>query len=234
MPGSCPPSPGLAPWATLISISRQLFRYSAVDAEPSRGDLLDRRGGVVAVGARLVARRILAALAAVGFGADPVHGDRQGLVRFRRQRAEADARCDQPLADLGDAFDFVDRNRRAAVGAEVEQVARRDQRQLAHRLGVAAIERETVGGDGGLQQVDQPRVEPVRFAAEPAQLVDAADRQGDHILVPGRAHADRAPCARCRAGRCPRCVRSCRGRIPPPARATGRSPRNYSRRDRRR
>ena len=29
-PGSWPPSPGLAPWATLISISRQLFRYSAV------------------------------------------------------------------------------------------------------------------------------------------------------------------------------------------------------------
>ena len=29
-PGSCPPSPGLAPWATLISISRQAFRYSAV------------------------------------------------------------------------------------------------------------------------------------------------------------------------------------------------------------
>ena len=29
-PGSWPPSPGLAPWAILISISRQLFRYSAV------------------------------------------------------------------------------------------------------------------------------------------------------------------------------------------------------------
>ena len=29
-PGSCPPSPGLAPWATLISISRHWFRYSAV------------------------------------------------------------------------------------------------------------------------------------------------------------------------------------------------------------
>src|ERR671910_498718 len=29
-PGSWPPSPGLAPWATLISSSRQLLRYSAV------------------------------------------------------------------------------------------------------------------------------------------------------------------------------------------------------------
>ena len=29
-PGSWPPSPGLAPWATLISISRHSLRYSAV------------------------------------------------------------------------------------------------------------------------------------------------------------------------------------------------------------
>ncbi len=29
-PGNCPPSPGLAPCAILISISRQLLRYSAV------------------------------------------------------------------------------------------------------------------------------------------------------------------------------------------------------------
>ncbi len=35
-PGSWPPSPGLAPWATLISSSRQLLRYSAVT--PKRPD----------------------------------------------------------------------------------------------------------------------------------------------------------------------------------------------------
>ena len=37
-PGNCPPSPGLAPWAILISISRQLFRYSAVT--PNRPELI--------------------------------------------------------------------------------------------------------------------------------------------------------------------------------------------------
>ena len=37
-PGSCPPSPGLAPCATLISISLQLFRYSAVT--PKRPDAI--------------------------------------------------------------------------------------------------------------------------------------------------------------------------------------------------
>ena len=36
MPGSCPPSPGFAPCATLISSSSQAFRYSAVT--PKRPD----------------------------------------------------------------------------------------------------------------------------------------------------------------------------------------------------
>ena len=36
IPGSWPPSPGLAPWATLISSSSQALRYSAVT--PKRPD----------------------------------------------------------------------------------------------------------------------------------------------------------------------------------------------------
>ena len=36
IPGSCPPSPGLAPWAILISSSSQWLRYSAVT--PNRPD----------------------------------------------------------------------------------------------------------------------------------------------------------------------------------------------------
>ena len=36
MPGNCPPSPGFAPWATLISSSSHWFRYSAVT--PKRPD----------------------------------------------------------------------------------------------------------------------------------------------------------------------------------------------------
>src|SRR5207248_4761663 len=49
-------------------------------AKAARRDLLDRRRGIVAVGPRIVARRILAAFARVGLGADAVHGDRQRLV----------------------------------------------------------------------------------------------------------------------------------------------------------
>ena len=37
-PGSCPPSPGFAPWAILISISRQWLRYSAVT--PKRAEAI--------------------------------------------------------------------------------------------------------------------------------------------------------------------------------------------------
>src|SRR5882672_3048646 len=83
-PGSWPPSPGLAPCAILISSSRQLLRYSAVT--PKRPE---------AVG-------ILAALARIRLGADPVHRDVQGAVRLGRQRAQGHAGGDEALADLGD------------------------------------------------------------------------------------------------------------------------------------
>ena len=84
------------------------------DAEAARGDLLDRRVGVVAVGAGLVALRVLAALA----------GDRAGR-RCGSWRCSAcscasgdsaprrHARRDEALADLVDALDLVERRRRA-------------------------------------------------------------------------------------------------------------------------
>ena len=42
-----------------------------------------------------------------------------------------------------------------SVGAEVEQIAQRDRRQLAHGLGVATVGRVGVGRDRSLQHVDQ-------------------------------------------------------------------------------
>ena len=95
------------------------------DAEAARGHLLDRRVGVVAVGARVEALLALAALAAVGAGADPVHGDGQRLVRLGREGAQGHAGGDEALPDLGDALDLVERHRRQ-LAVEVEQVADRD------------------------------------------------------------------------------------------------------------
>ena len=61
----------------------------AGDAEAARRHLLDGAAPRVAVGQRLVARRVLAALAGVGLAADPVHRDRQRLVGLAGDRAVA-------------------------------------------------------------------------------------------------------------------------------------------------
>ena len=53
-----------------------------VHAEAARRDLLDRGAARVAVGVAHEADGILAALAGVRLASDPVHGDREGLVRL--------------------------------------------------------------------------------------------------------------------------------------------------------
>jgi hypothetical protein len=75
-PGSWPPSPGLAPCATLIWIMSALTRYSVVTPKRPEATCLiaERSGFIVAVGQRLEAVRLLAAFAGVGLAADPVHG----------------------------------------------------------------------------------------------------------------------------------------------------------------
>ena len=80
------------------------------DAEPTRGDLLDRAAPlrvVETVG-------VLAALTGVGLGAQPVHGDREGLVRLLADRAVGHRAGREPLDDLGDRLDLLDRDRVAA------------------------------------------------------------------------------------------------------------------------
>ncbi len=57
-------------------------------AEPTRRHLLDRAAARVAVGVKLVARRVLAAFTGVAARADAVHGDRQRLVRLAANRPE--------------------------------------------------------------------------------------------------------------------------------------------------
>ncbi len=145
------------------------------DAEAARGHLLDRRVGVVAVGARVEALLALAALAAVGPRADPVHGDGQGLVRLGREGAQRHAGRDEALPDLGDALDLVERHRRQ-LAVEVEQVADRDRvLRLQHRRvlleGVVAV-----AGDRVLELVDHLGFERVGLAAA-AVAVEAADGQ---------------------------------------------------------
>ena len=73
----------------------------ARDAEPAGRDLLDRRPLRVAAGQRDVALGVLAALTGVRLRAEPVHGDREGLVRLLRDRAVGHRAGGEALDDLG-------------------------------------------------------------------------------------------------------------------------------------
>src|SRR3979490_129806 len=96
-PGSWPPSPGLAPWAILIWRSSALTRYSLVT--PKRPEAIclialrrgapvgARRWGQGAVGLASVGQGTLAALPVLGLAPEPVHGDRERLVRLEADRA---------------------------------------------------------------------------------------------------------------------------------------------------
>src|ERR1019366_421212 len=76
----------------LVGVDEVVDRH----AEATRCDLLDRRAAVVAE-----ALRILTTLTGVRLAADPVHRDRQVLVRLARQRAEAHRAGHEALDDLG-------------------------------------------------------------------------------------------------------------------------------------
>ena len=73
---------------------------------------------------RHVAHRILAALAGVRLAAEPVHRDRERLVRLARERAERHGAGREALDDLGRRLDLLDRDRRLRV-LEAEQSAQR-------------------------------------------------------------------------------------------------------------
>src|SRR5690606_28834913 len=150
-------------------------------AEAARGNLLDRRVGVIAIGARFEARDILTAFAAVGLAADPVHGDGEGLMRLRAQRAEAHRAGDKTLADFRDALDLVNRDG-LARRFEIEQVAQIDRRQVAQPLTIFLVERIAVLLDRRLQDMNKLAVERMHFARG-AVAVNTADRQADHIAA---------------------------------------------------
>ena len=107
------------------------FRYSAVTPNRPEATCLIGELALSPLARGVEALLALAALAAVGLGADPVHGDGQRLVRLGRERAQRHAGRDEALPDLGDALDLVERHRRQ-LAVEVEQVADRD-RVLARR-----------------------------------------------------------------------------------------------------
>ena len=79
-----------------------------VDAEAAGRDLPDPRAPLVPVRVGRVAAAVLAALAAVRPGADPVHRHRKRLVRLRGERTEAHRAGGEPLRQIGRGFDLLD------------------------------------------------------------------------------------------------------------------------------
>ncbi len=154
-------------------------------AEAARGDLLDGRVRVVAVGQGLVARAVLAALARHRLGADAVHGDVERAVGLGAERAQRHAGGDEALADLVDALDFVQRDR-GAIGPPVQELAQLDRAEAAHAFAVALVAVVGAGVAGVLQGVDETRFKRVRLARA-AGLVEAADRDGRGRFAPRRA-----------------------------------------------
>src|SRR6266699_1331597 len=84
----------LATFTRLRALRHLDLQFVGVDqivcshAESRRSYLLNRTATPVTVGVFLVAFFVLATLAGVRPSSDPVHGDRQGLVRFLADRAE--------------------------------------------------------------------------------------------------------------------------------------------------
>ena len=146
----------------------------AGDAEPTGGDLLDRRPTFRVE----QAFGVLAALTRVRLSADPVHRDRQRLVCFGRQRAVAHGPGGEPAHDGFGGFDFGDVDRTRFGGDEVEESAQ------SHQLGglfvdgtrVLAEDVEATGRRRVLQFEDGLRVEQVSRAFS-APLKFAADEQ---------------------------------------------------------
>ena len=90
------------------------------DAETAGSDLLDLGVGPVTVRIRLEAARIFAALTGIGFSADAIHGDSQGLVCLGADRAHRHGRGGEAAADVFDRLDFIDGNGAAFPGNQFE------------------------------------------------------------------------------------------------------------------
>ena len=112
-------------------------------AEPRRRDLLDPGVVAAAVGGRGVPGGILAALAGVRGAAGTLDADRQRLVGFGAQRADAHRRDDEAADDVAGGLDLRERDGRRG-GADAQLVAR--DRAVRRRAG----ERGPIPGERGV------------------------------------------------------------------------------------
>ena len=116
--GSWPPSPGLLPWAILISSWSARARYWAVTPKRADATCLIRASWRSPVAVGVYQAGILAALAGVRGAAGALDADRQRLVGLRRERADRHRRHDEAADDVAGGLDVgeVDGGRRRRRG----------------------------------------------------------------------------------------------------------------------
>ena len=179
-PGSWPPSPGLEPWAILISSCSARARYSAVTPKRAEATCLIRASGrwppVGGLGA--IPRRVLAALAGVRGAADRLDAQRQRAMRLGRQRAHAHRRHDEPADDRRRRLDHRDRHRRRCRAAGPT-------RQPSRTTAASRLERVAVRGERAVRRVgllgssrSRPRPAPGRRTRWAARRDGARRRRG--------------------------------------------------------
>ena len=133
--------------------------------------LLDRGVLGVTVSQWGLATRILAALAGIGTAVQAVHGDGHALVRLFADGAIRHGAGVKAADDIERRFHLVERNRGAAAGIKVEQVAQAHGTAGAVQAGAVLLKGVVaVLTAGGLQQVDSLRIDEVILAAERAPL----------------------------------------------------------------
>ena len=172
----------------------------ARDAKAARGHLLD--GGVAR---RAKALGQFAALAAVGFATQMVHGQRHALVRFPRNGAVGHGSGLEAAHDALRRLDFLQRHGLAALVAEGQQRADGARAIVFHHGGVAVEERAVVVPQRLLQRVDDLRaVEMFLRAIAGAQAVAAdAGQRPRRRAGQKRRGCDGSGCLlRCGAGPC--------------------------------
>ena len=155
-----------------------LGEIEAGHAETTGCDLLDRTVFRIAtVVGPSEAFGVLTTFAGVGFPADAVHRDGQGLVGLARNRSVAHGSGFETLEDILDRLNFFDRH-----GSALLKVKKPAQREMLFGLLIDQVRVGLEGivvarAHGTLQRVNDLRAEQVSLAFG-APLVFAADFQG--------------------------------------------------------
>ena len=132
----------LARLCTLGNLNLQftgVYKVFSRDSESAACDLLDGACLIVARADSLVARRVFAALAGIAHSTEPIHCERNRLVRLGAYRAKAHRACDESVDDGIHAFNFVYRD--CLCGLKFEQPAQSAQvaRLVVYEFGVFAV-----------------------------------------------------------------------------------------------